>query len=115
MNLKGKDYMLVAHRLLWFVNDVKSYTIDTHFPALDQEHATAQVTVTFWMTRKISFAAQPPTKPKQKPILMISLRKLKLALSDVLLLLLDMEQRKLLPISKKENVSLMLLSKLCLA
>jgi hypothetical protein len=46
MNLKGKDYMLVAHRLLWFVNDVKSYTIDTHFPALDQEHATAQVTVT---------------------------------------------------------------------
>lgn len=52
MNLKGNDYMKVAHRLLWFVNDVKSYTIDTHFVHIDAERATCQVTVSILDDKK---------------------------------------------------------------
>jgi hypothetical protein len=45
MNLKGNDYMKVAHRLLWFVNDVKSYSIESDFLERTEQAATAKVTV----------------------------------------------------------------------
>jgi hypothetical protein len=44
-NLKGKDYMLVAHRLLWFVNDVKCYSITSNFFERTETAATCHVTV----------------------------------------------------------------------
>lgn len=46
MDLKGKPYMKVAQRLLWFVTEVKTYTIETAFPILTDATATASVTVT---------------------------------------------------------------------
>jgi len=48
MNLKGNDYMKVAHRLLWFVNDQKNYTIQTEFAHLSDTRATAKVTVSIF-------------------------------------------------------------------
>lgn len=44
-NLKGKDYMLVAHRLQWFVEEVPSYHINETFLVLNAEETVAQVTI----------------------------------------------------------------------
>ncbi len=45
INLKGKDYLQVAHRLQWFVEENTRYTIVTYFLALSPEETVATVTV----------------------------------------------------------------------
>lgn len=44
-NLKGKDYMLAAHRLLWFVEENPMYHITENFLVLDDEQTVAQVSI----------------------------------------------------------------------
>jgi hypothetical protein len=45
MNLKGKPYLQVAHRLVWLVDDADHYTIDTHFHKLEETYAVVQATI----------------------------------------------------------------------
>lgn len=45
-NLKGKSYMLVAHRIVWFEEETERYTTNVQFPILTDEKAMALVTVT---------------------------------------------------------------------
>lgn len=45
LDLKGKSYMQVAHRLVWFVEENPKFHIDTELPVLDADKATAKVTI----------------------------------------------------------------------
>ena len=48
MSLKGKPYMQVAHRLIWFTEEVPSYSTTTEFISITEEYTVAKVTVTIW-------------------------------------------------------------------
>lgn len=48
MQLKSKDYMLIAHRLVWLVDDEPSYTTNVEFPILTEDEAMAKVTLTIF-------------------------------------------------------------------
>lgn len=48
MNLKGKPYMQVAHRLVWFTEDVPKYETSTEFLQIDDENTIAKVTVSLF-------------------------------------------------------------------
>lgn len=50
MKLKGKDYLLVAHRLQWLSDEYPNYTIKTEFLRLTDEEAIAQSTLTIYDT-----------------------------------------------------------------
>jgi hypothetical protein len=45
MKLKGKDYMLVAWRLVWLNEDVSRFTINTEFLQLTEEYTIAKATI----------------------------------------------------------------------
>jgi len=46
MQLKGKDYLQVAHRIQWFTEEEQRYTVNSNFLVLSDEQTVAQVTVT---------------------------------------------------------------------
>lgn len=45
MNLKGKDYMMVAYRIQWFTEEVPSFEITTTFSTLTDDQTVAHATV----------------------------------------------------------------------
>jgi hypothetical protein len=45
VNLKGKDYLMVAYRLQWLTEKETNYVIDTKILTSDENHATVQATV----------------------------------------------------------------------
>jgi hypothetical protein len=46
MNLKGKQYLPVAARLLWLNLEAQRFTVETEFLSLDDTHAVARAVVT---------------------------------------------------------------------
>ena len=46
INLKGKDYLMVAYRLQWLSDDYPSYVIDTQHLLLTEDSTTTKATVT---------------------------------------------------------------------
>jgi hypothetical protein len=48
MNLKGKEYLMVAHRLVWLTEEAESYEIVTEFPVMLEEQAVAKTTLTIF-------------------------------------------------------------------
>lgn len=48
MNLKGKEYLMVAHRLVWLTEDADSYEIATEFPVMLPDLAVAKTTLTIF-------------------------------------------------------------------
>lgn len=46
ISLKGKDYLQVAHRLQWFVEENNHYGIVTTFPVLTDEQTVATTVIT---------------------------------------------------------------------
>lgn len=44
-NLKGKEYLMVAYRLQWFVEETSLFHINTNFLVLDDTQTVAQVSV----------------------------------------------------------------------
>jgi hypothetical protein len=44
-NLKGKDYLMVAYRILWFSEETPLFHISTQFLVLDDVQTVAQVSV----------------------------------------------------------------------
>lgn len=45
-NLKGKDYLMVAYRLIWFTEEVPSFDIHTEFLLLNDDQAVCKATIT---------------------------------------------------------------------
>ena len=45
INLKGKDYLMVAYRLQWLTEDIENYTIDTSTTAKTEDYATVMAKV----------------------------------------------------------------------
>jgi hypothetical protein len=45
LNLKGKDYLQVAHRLVWFREECPRYRIETEFAQLTDKYALAKATI----------------------------------------------------------------------
>ena len=45
MSLKGKDYMQVAQRLVWFVEENPNYTINSEFITISTDETVARVTI----------------------------------------------------------------------
>jgi len=48
IKLKGKDYMLVAQRLIWFTEVTKCYSIDSQFLHIDDDQTVCRTTVTIY-------------------------------------------------------------------
>jgi len=48
LNLRGKPYLQIAHRLVWLTEKYNSYTIETSFLRLDDEHAIARSEITLF-------------------------------------------------------------------
>lgn len=46
MQLKGKDYLIVAYRLLWLNDEYKNFTISTSFLSLTDNEAVAHAVIT---------------------------------------------------------------------
>jgi len=46
LNLKGKEYLLIADRIRWFVTENERFEIDTSFITLTDDKAVAKTTVT---------------------------------------------------------------------
>lgn len=45
MNLKGKDYMMVAYRIQWFTEEVPSFLINTEFLVLTDDQTVCKATI----------------------------------------------------------------------
>lgn len=50
INLKGKDYMMTAYRLQWFVEENTRYTINTEFVSVTSDETLARVTINLYDT-----------------------------------------------------------------
>lgn len=50
INLKGKDYLMVAYRLQWLTEDVESYTIKTRATTATPETATVEAEISIFDT-----------------------------------------------------------------
>lgn len=48
LNLKGKDYLMVAYRLQWLTEQEPFYTINTKFLKVDDEQTVAKATITIF-------------------------------------------------------------------
>lgn len=46
LNLKGKDYLQVAHRLQWFVEENPKFKIETNFLRQEEDATTAKAIIT---------------------------------------------------------------------
>lgn len=46
VNLKGKSYLMVAHRLQWLTEEYANYTIETEFLLLNDDQTVAKATIT---------------------------------------------------------------------
>lgn len=45
LNLRGKDYLQVAHRLLWLNDDIESFQIETEFIQIDDDQTVCKANV----------------------------------------------------------------------
>lgn len=48
VNLKGKDYLMVAYRIQWINEAVENFTVDTKFHVLTDDQTVCQATVTIF-------------------------------------------------------------------
>ena len=66
MNLKGKPYLQVAHRLVWLTEAYKRYSVDTNFLALNEDLAIARTTVTVYDDTGMAVRTATATKRETK-------------------------------------------------
>lgn len=48
INLKGKDYLMVAHRLVWLNEEVNRFTIDTEYLSVTENESVTKATVSIY-------------------------------------------------------------------
>lgn len=56
LNLKGKDYLQVAHRLVWFREEHPDWSLESEFLRLADDHAIAKATILDQSRRVIATA-----------------------------------------------------------
>lgn len=56
LNLKGKDYLRVAHRVLWFREEHPNWTISTEFVGVNEKAALAKATISNEVGRIMAIA-----------------------------------------------------------
>jgi hypothetical protein len=66
VNLKGKQYLLVAHRLQWFNEEVSNFQIETKFLHIDDDQTVAQSTVTIFNEQGQMIKSVSATKRETK-------------------------------------------------
>ena len=66
MNLKGKPYMQVAQRLVWFTEEAASYSIGTSFPVLTADETVAHVVVSVYDEQGRTLKTASATKREDK-------------------------------------------------
>lgn len=66
INLKGKDYMMTAYRLQWFVEENTRYTINTEFVSINPDETVARVTINLYDTQGILVKTVQGTKRESK-------------------------------------------------
>ena len=66
MNLRGKPYLQVAHRLVWLTEAYSRYAVDSNFLALTDEYAIARTTVTVYDETGQAIKAASATKKETK-------------------------------------------------
>lgn len=66
MQLKGKDYMMVAYRLAWLNDDVDRFTISTDIVVLDDEKATVKTTLNIYDNDGNTIKTASATKTEHK-------------------------------------------------
>lgn len=66
IKLKGKDYLQVAHRLVWFEEQNINYDISTQFLQLSDEHAVAKATVIIFDGDKVMRKATATKQENKK-------------------------------------------------
>lgn len=48
LNLRGKPYLQVAHRLVWMTEKFHNYKVDTNFLKLEEDYAIARTEITIF-------------------------------------------------------------------
>ena len=66
IQLKGKDYLLVGHRLVWLSEEAERYEVFTEFPLLNDEQTVARATVTLLDERGQTLRKASATKRETK-------------------------------------------------
>src|ERR1035437_5312714 len=66
LNLKGKDYLQVAHRIQWFNEVADRFRVVTQFIKLDNEQTIAQAHVTIFNKEGVEIKAVTATKRETK-------------------------------------------------
>ena len=66
MSLKGKPYMQVAHRLVWFTEEVEYYSIKTDFPKLTDDETVAHVRIEIYDANGKVIKSAEATKREDK-------------------------------------------------
>ena len=66
MNLKGKQYMIVANRLVWLNDDVPNFTINTEFLKLTDEQAICKATIVLFNSNGTVLKSATATKSETK-------------------------------------------------
>lgn len=66
LNLKGKDYLQVAHRIQWFNEVADRFRVVTQFIKLDDEQTIAQAHVTIFNKEGVEIKAVTATKRETK-------------------------------------------------
>lgn len=66
INLKGKDYLMVAHRLVWFNEAAPRFRVNTEFLLINDEQTVARATVQVFNEEGIEVKSASATKRETK-------------------------------------------------
>lgn len=66
IGLKGKDYLQVAHRLVWFNESADRFRIETDFLLINDEQSIARAKVTVFNEQGVELKAATATKRETK-------------------------------------------------
>lgn len=66
MNLRGREYLQVAHRLVWLVEETERYTIETEFLKLEDEYSICRSVVNIYNKEGILTRSASATKKETK-------------------------------------------------
>lgn len=66
MSLKGKPYMMVAHRVVWFNEEVANYSIETEYLVQNEDRALCKAVVSIFDKEGKLLKKAPGTKGESK-------------------------------------------------
>lgn len=66
IQLKGKDYLMVAHRLVWFNEVAERFRVETDFLLINDEQSVARAKVTVFNNEGVEIKSSTATKRETK-------------------------------------------------